>query len=108
MQSSAQKDDEETVDLRLFIRFMAGILGIQAISKENAFEEKSQNEQGCITFNRFDENHRKNEKSFNSKKIHKEFEVFYRNRLCFLKKQKAVSMKVEKKPKLSKNSGNRS
>ena len=104
MQSSAQKDDEETVDLRLFIRFMAGILGIQAISKENAFEEKSQNEQGCITFNRFDENHRKNEKSFNSKKIHKEFEVFYRNRLCFLKKQKAVSMKVEKKPKLSKNS----
>jgi len=106
LQSYEQMDDEETVPLRFFIRFLAGILGITAVFKENVFEEKRENENGCITFNRFDENHQRKEKSFNYKKIHKEFEVFYRNRLGFLKKEKVFSMKIEKKLKLSKNSEN--
>lgn len=103
---------DEGVELQLFLAFLAGVFGISFNSQKSPdFSDlilTNADESGCLTFNRIEEIQNKNENlQLDFKRIHKEFDVFYRNRLGFLKNDKESNTKPQiNSLKLSKRSEN--
>lgn len=98
LHSGQDKSEQNCIHLKHFINFLAGVEGLNLnFNPFNGLE--SRDEQGLLTFNRFEEN----ESSFNYEKIHRDFELFYRNKLShnkspeFLDKKQQTSICLSKK-----------
>ena len=103
---------EEGVELQAFLAFLAGVIGIsfnyQKLPDFSDLILTNADESGCLTFNRIEETQNKSENfQLDFKRIHKEFDIFYRNRLGFLKNYTENNTKPEiNSIKLSKKSKN--
>lgn len=84
------KSPEDNVEIKKFIKFLAIVEGFK-VEHSNFVNISQADEQGLLTFNRFEDDPLGND----YKGIHKEYEVFYRNRLSF--KKMTPILKSEKK-----------
>ena len=95
------KEKEETIDVDLLIKFLAGVIGLRA-KEDMELNDTIEDEQGCLTFNRTEEKI----EIFDHVKIHRDYEIFYRNRLGHEKQNQKPKKDKKTNIKISKNSEN--